>query len=260
MHGISKFVIISFPRSGSGFLRTSLNSNPKIACDGEIFHPDSSISLNALSEKSTQHILSKSFSKFKRTISNERKLLVGLLSSNPEKFLKEFYVSRNDVTALGFKIFFGHQDEILTNILKNENVKKIILTRQNMIRSYVSELIALKSNIWISKSGSNPLTKVKVDPNKLTQYVQSNMEKQDYVRNQIIGPSMWLDYETITKDKFDPKELITFIDKRILNETFSSPLKKQNPFSLPDMITNYSELIDSISDQDLLEELQNETI
>ena len=111
-----KFAIISDSRTGSTLLMQLLDSHPAIICFGEEFK--------------------------------------NLENSSSSKVWKEIYRKRRKSTQwVGFKLFYFHpwknKDQDVWKFLEaDKNVVIIHLTRKNILRSYVSKEIGLKTRKW----------------------------------------------------------------------------------------------------------------
>ena len=136
-HKYKKFVIVSDSRTGSTLLMQLLNSHPEIITLGEEFKD-----LNQLSCKESW-----------RNIFRRR----------PKK-----------INWVGFKLFYFHprksmDREVWDLIESDKRIVIIHLTRQNILRSYVSKKIGLKTRKW-TESVNLPLEineedkKVKLEP------------------------------------------------------------------------------------------------
>ena len=113
-----RFVIIANPRTGTNHFIDLLNSHQDITCHREVFHRDAVYILGG----SRIDLLEK------------REL-------NPVAFMEDLYFS-SPTRACGFKIFAGHNVQVLEKVLQDQTIKKIILYRPNFLAVYSSEKIA----------------------------------------------------------------------------------------------------------------------
>ena len=121
----TRFVIIANPRTGTNNLIDLLNSHPDILCHREVFHRD------------TVYL-----------IDGTRDDLITKRNKNPINFLRELYEGCPN-RACGFKIFMGHDDAVMQNVLRDTTIKKIILYRPNLLAVHSSEKIAVAENRWV---------------------------------------------------------------------------------------------------------------
>lgn len=141
----TRFIIISAPRSGSNLLCGMLNFHPEIICHHEIFHPD-------------RIWYSKNFHEFLgiydinlRDRMTKGELGLGSKKSRdlfPEYFLFKIWKSTFGRKAIGFKVFASHAPFLTNALVSNQNVKKIILYRENKIAAYTSKLWAEQTDTW----------------------------------------------------------------------------------------------------------------
>lgn len=259
-----RFVIFSFPRSGSELLCSKLHSHPDILCHRELFH-----------RKGIFYSID-----FHKHIYDDREVerddltsgKVGLDSMegrnrSPENFMIKIWKHNLGFKAIGFKIFPSHIPDAEKLLLIDKDIKKILLLRRNKVRCYVSNLAAKKTRVWSHyKEGvwtahqNNSLrseTKLRiedskqatvtVDIDKLNEWCQFYDEYFDSVRQYLIksGQSfIELAYEDLIGDKHRATEskLLDFIGVSTPPHPLQVLLKKQNSRSLSDMITNFSEL------------------
>ncbi len=126
---MTKFTIISLPRSGTNLLCGLLNSNPEVHCDLEIFNWGSPISY--------------------KTGVRRRKWY-----KEPEKSLEKYWhVRGSGVEACGFKILDFQCPKAMSHIIENENILKIVLERKNYIKNYYSYCSAIKYGFYTKKMG-----------------------------------------------------------------------------------------------------------
>ena len=121
---LKKFVILSMPRSGSSYLYTKLNSHPSMVVHGELFKPRG---MGALSGKLRQN----------------RKLNLVWLNQRyreryPLKFLAKAMNFDKEIDCAGFKLFFPQNKLVLEHIVKSDDYKKIVLSRENLLAAYSS--------------------------------------------------------------------------------------------------------------------------
>jgi len=122
------FMIIASPRTGSTHLATLLDLQEDIRCNGEIFHPN--------------NILVR-WPKFHKTPEVMARL-AEMRKRDPKSFLDEVLARSYGCAHVGFKIFSGHCDEMLDNLIADSSIKKVVLFRRNLLAVHSSSLIAHK--------------------------------------------------------------------------------------------------------------------
>jgi len=242
---MKKFVVLSYPRTGSTLLVKSLNNIVDIVCHSEIFHNNfDAFSRAFLDRQIINRRLSKPGLSF---LLNEKRVLTKLFklkNNQPQQFLDEIY--RCKAIATGFKLFPGQKDEQLSKLLDSKDVHKIVLERTNRLRSYISEQISLKTNKWDLYRGEKPVrVQVTVDlydffryKKKIDEYI-GKTEDQLRITNQRY---LKLTYDKIL-DSFPYEEIFELLaipDKPV--KTYDVNQKKQNPYSLKELIKNYDEV------------------
>lgn len=135
------------PRSGSSYLYTKLNSHPSMVVHGELFKPRG---IGALSGKLGQN----------------RKLNLFWLNQKyreryPLKFLDKAMDFDKEIDCAGFKLFFPQNKLVLEHIVKSDDYKKIVLSRENLLAAYSSARTARASGQDKVFKGETP-KKVKI--------------------------------------------------------------------------------------------------
>jgi len=208
-----KFIVISRSRTGSTLLINLLNSHPNICAEGEVF-----------------------------------KFMNG---DSQNKRWSEFFSKKNKTSkAVGFKLFYYHpidsnDNSVWDEIVKNTDVKIIHLVRNQMLETYVSKLIAEKTNNWSQRGGkakSLAEKSVNVDIKECIKEFEQIASWENDTRSMFGNhPFFELSYEElIGKREMMMNEVSNFLDVKKFN--FKSKLKKQNPENLSKLILNFKEL------------------
>ena len=209
-----KFVIISRSRTGSTLLMSLLNSHENIECTGEIF-----------------------------------KELKGKPSN--QVWFNHFGKRLKRIKWLGFRLFYYHPingDREVWELLKSDSSIPVLhLTRQNMLRTLVSQRIGMKTNKWTKQKDEEMQAEPSDKRISLTveecesffdeTKAYENETRKAFSSHQIIEVS----YENLVANRDSCmnsvyKGLGTSISLATTNR------KKQNPEPLPDLVKNYNEL------------------
>jgi LPS sulfotransferase NodH len=123
----TKFVVFSQARSGSSLLVETLNNHYDIYCHGEIFH-----------EITEWHIRKEYVAAF------------GLpdCQSSQVDFCYSVLSFANGRQAVGFKMWLDQAPDPGLVLLKDENIKKIILIRENRLAQFSSAVLARETGVW----------------------------------------------------------------------------------------------------------------
>lgn len=213
-----KFFILTRPRTGSNLLLDYLNSNKGIFSRSEMFRN--------LCGKDYRRILTKIFRRYPHYIK-----------------------------AVGFKIFYDHpfdspQTSFWGDLAENKEIKVIHLVRENILRSFVSQKIAEKTNIWFKKNVSKiSLLGTNDKSIKLTtKELQKEIEQTNKWQHE--GEERFKEHRIL---RISYEELIQNPDKtflrvcNFLEVPFQKPntsFKKQNPERLEELVENYQEIKD----------------
>jgi len=127
---MQKFVLIGMPRVGSNFVVGMLNRHPDILCHYELANPSSVIGPMAAASVLTQEF-------------RER---------DPVGFVQAAFDSGRAKKAVGFKIFGGDVSAICQYVLDEQEIRKLVITRPNLLAAFSSQKIALKTGVWGARS------------------------------------------------------------------------------------------------------------
>lgn len=126
---MQKFVLIGAPRTGSTLLVQLLNSSPAVKCHYELFNPRE-LRLDGV----------------------DRSAEMGERNVNPMGFLEKV-MSESNAKAFGFKIFDGHNEDLMQELIRRDDWKKLVLNRRNFLSIYSSRLISQKKAVWSQTLG-----------------------------------------------------------------------------------------------------------
>jgi len=227
----NKFIIIAHARSGSSMLIGALREHPQIMGFGEIFHPKE-ITFNI------------------QDYDNNSVHLLNLRNNYPLEFLNHFIFSsyKDQIKAVGFKVFPEQIDNhsfcsIWQWLNQHRDVKIIFLTRQDLLATHTSRLIARKDGKYgIRTEEQRSTTTVKIDPKNLLEELEKrkyyNEEVKKYVKDHEF---MEITYEELTQNiSYYLTKIQEFIGVDVHDLTVKSI--KQETRSLENVIENYDEL------------------
>ena len=218
-----KLVILGRQRTGSSLLMMQLHDHPKIDMQSEVFR--------LLKGKSCRTVWNELFSK-----------------------------KLPWIQYAGFKLFYNHPDdrEVWEILSANTDVKIIHIKRENLLRFYVSKLIAINTGSWNSiQEGEKkePLDKrVKVDiEHCLNALRESKKLETEYSENRFPNHQyIELTYEKLTQNREEQLgRIYSFLgleNKKMKEEKFN--LKRQNPEGLKELILNYDELLEALKNSE----------
>ncbi len=229
---MKKFIIVSSQRTGSSFLRTLLDSHPKICCVAELLDAKKSVPFN--------NYIGDSVVKKISYLAFRKQLLYD--------FLNNFYCSSGTFEAVGFKLMYSHTSFIpykfpmVLSYVKENNIAVIHLTRQNILKTYISRLNAQKTRIYHSKEQVK-VQKIHLPVKGLLKQLKSLHEEQVRWEKRLAKfNTLAVKYETFTAARKDQeKRVLNFlgVDSSI---ALSSELKKIVPPGLDNIIENYDEV------------------
>lgn len=225
-----KFVIIARSRTGSNLLNSLLGSHKEIETNGEIF--------SYLKDYSCGEVWKKTF------VKKEKK-----------------------INWVGFKLFYYHPIDSIDKsvwdyIDKDPEIHVIHLRRENMLRTYISRLIAGKLKIWLNKDSED----IKIEEKKIKVNIEECFEEfkkikiwEDETRSRFINRKNYIEltYEELIESRdVMMSKIFSFLNLESIPT--KTKLEKQNPESIDTLVTNYPELKKAILNSDFSYLLDNE--
>lgn len=242
---VTKFVLITSARTGSNLLCGMLASHPEIRCFYELFHPKAIYA----GPNGNELPLTKS------TKERDRR---------PGAFLESAYSNNNQEQAVGFKIFPRHNDIVLDYLIRNHDIRKIVLRRHTLLHQFTSELIA-KINRPLQQPGSDGSENVAravtvfVEKDEFCRFVDHMNKFYDFVEKQLADQHyISLEYsEMVRHEQAILRDLLVFlgVDTQVELSKFH---KKENPRGLKSRIVNYDSLSQELNGTPYGEFFRNE--
>jgi hypothetical protein len=232
-----RFVILAAPRSGSNLLCTLLNSHPDIVCHHEVFNPQGIF--YALEYRDAPPDLG----------TREDR------DREPLEFLAHLWREDWGVPHVGFKMTRGQDERILTAVLEDRDIRKIVLRRANPLRTYVSELISRETGKWEAYRPTElPVNRprVRVNLEEFRSHVDANnafyRRLEDVLER---SGQVWhaASYECLFSRREHQRQLVFLGVNRSLLPLAPRSIR-QNPESLRDLVSNYRELESALDGTD----------
>ena len=238
---MTKFVIFTLPRTGSTLLSKSLNKHPEIFCDDEIFHFSFR---NYFSPNQFRFLKIRFLPKKINYIINYPFTYLRLNS-----FLNKYFTNKRgeNFKARGFKVMYYQTFYMpgLIDYLKKNNIKIILLLRENIFRNALSDMRARKTGIYHHRKENEKavsgLPKLNVDitvlKNKMNHITHQNKKLERIVKD-MNYIKIW--YEDFADWNNTMNKIFDFLN--VSQQDVSAGAKKLNPDKAEDMITNFNEV------------------
>ncbi len=238
---MTRFVIFTLPRTGSTLLSKSLNRHTEIFCDDEIFHfsfkdyfsPNQFRFLKIpLLPKKINYIINYPATYLRLTV-----------------FLNKYFTNKpsEHFKARGFKLMYYQTLYIpgLISYLKKNNIKVILLLRENVLRNALSNLRARSTGIYHHQDNNEDkrsgLSKLSVDipalKQKMDDIVRQNKKLEAIVRDMDYIKVRYEDFVEWNKTMNRVSDFLNVSQQEVV-----AGAKKLNPDTLEDMIANYAEV------------------
>lgn len=244
---MTRFVILAVPRTGSNLLCTLLNSHPQILCHHEVFNPQGVFT--ALDYRG-QDLAAESLQQ---------------RDEQPLSFLERVWQTGSGDTCVGFKWTRGQNQDVLSSVVEDTDVRKIVLRRRNRIKTFVSDLIAQQTQQWEVYSRQEltlPRPRIHVDAGQLSEHIAINQQFYADLSGALSRHNQLyceVDYETLF-DRPCQIRMLQFLAVASLDVPLTAASVKQNSTDLRATIANFDELAESLADGELFAELNDRGI
>ena len=242
--GINRFVVLATPRSGSNWLCTLLDSHPQVLCHHELFNPDG-VHL-AWSLRNTDFTLG----------------TLELQQQDPLRLLALAWQQSLGHQSVGFKLNVGQSEAVFAAVLDDPKVRKVLVTRRNRVRAYVSEQIAEASGQWESYPDSSlprKVARVHVDAGSLKQHARRNADYLASLEQRLKATGQQpfrVFYEDISLGQTQ-RDLLRFlqVDPEV---QLQGSTRRMNPQPLAALVENFDELDETLRGDALEADLAND--
>ena len=241
-----KFVILAVPRTGSNLLCTLLDSHPEILCHHEVYNPRGIFV--ALAHRDHAEIFG-----------------LGTLEERdraPLEFLEKIWKTGASYHCVGFKWTRRQNEEVLSALVADSAVRKIVLRRRNRLKTFVSEKIAEQIDEWEVYSTAalrQPRPKIVFDAAEFEAHTETNERLYERLESLLVRhgqPFCTTHYEEL----FEPDEQRRLLEFLQVDDP-ATPLRaaaiKQNPTDLRDLIANYDDCCAYAREKGFEEELKD---
>jgi hypothetical protein len=240
--GTVRFVVVAARRTGSNMLCTLLDSHPAILCHHEVFNPrgiycalslrDGDFTLGSMDERDADCVA----------------------------FVDRIWRRPEGHRCVGFKLTCGQAERVLSHVLADRSVRKIVLRRRNRVKAYVSERIAEQLDQWevYDERQLDPVRpRVEVDADQLRSHVAENERFYRGVESRLGDTGqgcLRIDYEELGTPG-ERARLLRFLDLEREGVFLEARSVKQNPRDLREVVANFDDLAEALEGDPLRKEL-----
>lgn len=222
--------MFGFPRCGSTYLCSLLDSHPKILCHYEVFHPEEIVTVSG----------------FKQAVEDLHGYTLEKRDENPQELIDILYGNGMGAEAVGFKIFIGHSEKAHDLLIEDRGIKKILL-RRDSIPAYVSMLIAESTGAFTHKEQTSAeQQKVSLDMGGLLNFHRILEQYFDDLKRRIEeSGQQYLEvfYEQLVSDPAVLDGVFDYIGIDKGANAVKAFTKKQNKAGLAEKIDNVNEVV-----------------
>ncbi|MEM7353887.1 MAG: hypothetical protein AAF657_24010 [Acidobacteriota bacterium] len=242
-----RFVVLAAPRTGSNWLCTLLDSHPDILCHHEIFNPEG-----------LHYSLSYRQDELDLGTKEQR-------DKDPWRVLGGLWQETFGHPAVGFKWSRGQDARVLNSVLEDREIRKIVVRRNNRIKTFVSETIARKTGEWESYPGrkiSQQGRQIEVGEKALRQHIALNRRLYAAIDEALASSgqsALTVTYEKLASD-VERLRATDFLGVSPQAESLKEATRKQNPKDLRQLVANFEQLASDLRGTDLEAELHDRGI
>ena len=244
-----KFLVLATQRSGTVFLESILNSHPDIYCTGErLLYNNTNSFIDYWNDKVKED-------KINLTPKYSSRILYD--------FMDEYFSARNE-KAVGFDVKYNQYNTIanMHTVFQKHNIRIIHLIRENILKTLISLRLNVKQRELNRKSHTTEkvkAVKIKLETgNKLIKELNRRAGQIQYFKELL---SSYFPYLELHYEKFFPENkgeaqtirpeilngIAQFLEVDLGNNTMTSPYRKTNPVGLRDLLENYEEVYDTLT-------------
>lgn len=226
---MKRFVIIGLPRSGTTYLQTLLNSDPRVLCRGESFDPWQ-IDDNGAKTKDLESIVARDADP--GAFFDER-LSLGTRDGKP-------------LSAIGLKILFQHNPRLLAQVLPDRaDVALVFVHRANKLAQFASMRHTEMTKEWTRTNAGGLPPKLKADVRWISSQCNT-LENQDFLLHHYLkslpNPLLSVEYRGMFSPAFHTA-LFAHLGLKA-PKGLSSPLRKQGNNTVVERFENAAAVSD----------------
>jgi len=247
-----RFVVLAAPRTGSNWLCSLLDSHPEVVCHHELFNPERILYAVSCRAGVAGGLDRDAFG------------TVAARDADPLGFLRRVWREGSlGRPIVGFKLNRGQQPRVFAEVLADRRIRKLLLRRRNRLKTYVSEEIALRTEVWESYEWSRPAAapgerpRIEVPLDDLARHIARNDGYYRELRRGLEGQGyLELDYESLG----DPRQhvrALAFLGAREPEIPLQGATRKMNPCDLRELVAGYDELAAALRGTELADELSD---
>lgn len=234
-----RFAVLTVPRTGSNWLCSLLDSHPQVLCYHELFNPERVI--YAVSCRDGGLDLGS----------------VEFRDRDPLAFLERAWAAA-ERPWVGFKLNRGQEPRVFEAVLPDPGIRKVVLRRENRVKTFVSEKIAEATRLWESYPWSRRMPgepTITVRPDELVRHVARNAAYFRGLYRALEGEEFCeVTYEGLVAGTAAP-EVLRFLGVPDPDRELVGATRKMNPTDLRLRIENFDELAARLEQPELRREL-----
>jgi hypothetical protein len=236
----TRFAIVGVQRTGTTWIRTTLNDHPAILALGEVFlYSHGRFPFRRRAGADVEHSYRKFLDDSLARKFRHHAGRAGLV----REYLDHLY-SRPGFEAIGFKLMRTQCDQfpMVVDFLLQEDVRIIHVVRRNVLKTLISRETARQRKLFHAK-GSVPVAKITLDIASLRSALDRISDDNAYW-TRIFGRSAYLQlsYEGFVTDKNTELHRIYEFLCVVPDHEVSSNLVKINPDDLSEVVSNFPEV------------------
>jgi LPS sulfotransferase NodH len=238
-----RFAILAAPRTGSNWLCSMLDSHPEILCHHELFNPagihvaiswrGGAVDVDAVLGTHAER------------------------DRAPLAFLDRAWSQSRGCRAVGFKLNRGQNEAAFAAVLADPEVRKILLRRDNRLKTFASERIAARTGLWESypdSPRSGEQVRIRVDLGELRRHIDENRAYYESLTAELAGQDVLaVRYEDLVAASDAWRPVFDFLAVGVAE--LHAETRKQNATDLREILLNFAEVAAALRGTELEAEL-----
>lgn len=241
-----KFILLAARRSGTTLVIDCLNSHTQVKCVKRAFGLERKIKSPTEDQHSGGFYLYRTKNLYNRIryYSKKYDLIDDFLC-------EDIFLPRDNYSAVGFRLIHEMSTRYpqIADWAKHNDVKIIHLVRENILKTYVSAQTAKVHKMHHPRKGERLRpAKIQIDTAELVNVLRGRLQNIDVQRSMFSETGyMELSYESFVEDRAEQSRRMLNHLEVDASEELVSDLVKINPDSLKDVIQNYDEVAEVLS-------------
>lgn len=234
----TKFAIVGLQRTGTTWIRTTLDAHPSIQAAGEVFlYSHGRIPI----WRTAGHEVSQSYGEYIESSIKRRLRHFTNRHAIVKEYLNHLFTT-NDLQAIGFKLMRNQAKQFPTVVkyIQDQRLHVIHVVRENVLKTYISRETAKRRGLYHAENSVSVQQIALRTSDLVHQLNRIAKDNSEWERIFTKSPYLKVLYESFVKDKDNELERLYSFLSVDPDQSVASTLTKINPDSIQGIVENYS--------------------